>query len=174
MRRDDRKWITQYNGLFCVLNEVGQVLTWKLTRRLSFDHVEQQLMLLNERFNREGRIVEEFYVDICCSWRKKLQKIFGPELKVYLDLFHAVQRKMPKRHPFHLACLQCLKLVFRDPADAGPERKKNTPSPAVIRQNLESFKSRWEGVSHDGQLIVTPAVLHEIRCLQRHIDAFQE
>ena len=53
VRRDDRKWITQYNGLFCVLNEVGQVLTWKLTRRLSFDHIEQQLMLLNERFKGE-------------------------------------------------------------------------------------------------------------------------
>ena len=29
VRIDDKRWITQYKGLFCVLNEVGQVLTWK-------------------------------------------------------------------------------------------------------------------------------------------------
>ena len=64
VRIDDKRWITQYKGLFCVLNEVGQVLTWKLTRSLSFDHIEQQLMLLNERFHRVGKNVEEFFVDI--------------------------------------------------------------------------------------------------------------
>ena len=33
----DKRWVKQYNGLFCTLNDVGEVLTWKLTRSLSFE-----------------------------------------------------------------------------------------------------------------------------------------
>ena len=29
--RSDGKWVGQYNGLFCVLNSDGEVLTWKFT-----------------------------------------------------------------------------------------------------------------------------------------------
>ena len=136
IRPEDGKWITQYNGLFCVLNPEGQVLTWKLTRSLSFDHIKEQLERLNERFHQNEKVVHEFFIDICCSWRHKLQQIFGTQLKVYLDLFHAVQRigrKLPKRHPFHSACMRSLTLVFRDPTDM------ETPSPDIIRHNLEEF-----------------------------------
>lgn len=147
VRPDDGKWVKQYNGLFCVLNPEGQVLRWKLTRSLCFEHIEKQLQLLNERFRKNGQFVDKFYVDICCSWRQKLQNTFGPQLKVYLYLFHAVRRlgrKLPKCHPFHFACIRSLTLAFRDPTDVGLERKKKSPSPEIMCCNLEALKSKWE------------------------------
>ena len=33
-REVDGEWIKQYSGLFCVLNSLGEVLTWKLTKDL--------------------------------------------------------------------------------------------------------------------------------------------
>ena len=128
------------NNTTVLCNPEGQVLTWKLTRSLCFEDIEKQLQLLNERFRKNGQFVDEFDVDICCSWRQKLQNTFGPQLKVYLDLFHAVKRigrKLPKRHPFHFACIRSLTLAFHDPTDVGLERKKKTPSPEIIRCNLE-------------------------------------
>ena len=173
VRKSDGKWMKQYHGLFCVLNSDGEVLTWKFTRSVAFDDIQQQLSLLNDRFTQAGRIVEEFYIDICCSWRKKLQDIFGPQLKVQLDLFHAVQRiskKIPKRHPYHSECLRTLTVVFRDPTDTGPVRRKSTPSPSVIREGLENFQKRWKGVSYNGRLIFPPAAEIEVRSLLVHVD----
>ena len=126
MRPDDGKWIKQYNGLFCVLNPEGELLTWKLTRSLSFEHTQRQLELLNERFQQKGKIVQEFYVDIRMLLMAPKTTV-GPQLKVCLDLFHAVQRisrKIPKRHPFHSAFMRSLTLVFRDPTDVGLEKRK--------------------------------------------------
>ena len=98
-RTGDNRWITQYETLFCVLNSKGQVVTWRLTPRLTFSEVEFDLIALKNRFDLHGKVLKEFYIDNCCSWRKKLQQIFGNELIVYLDLFHAVKRfsdKIPK------------------------------------------------------------------------------
>ena len=138
-RSIDNKWIKQFKGLFCILNNFGEVVTWKLTKQLAFDEVKNQIELLHNRCSKKGIIIEMFYVDNCCSWRNKLIAIFGPQLKVYLDLFHAVQRissKISKHHKFHNQCLQSLRLVFRDPADQGSQRVMITPSPEVIQQNL--------------------------------------
>ncbi len=30
--RSDHKWITQYNSLFIIMNELGQVLSWQFTK----------------------------------------------------------------------------------------------------------------------------------------------
>ena len=173
VRNCDKHWIRQYSGLFCTLNQAGEVMTWKLTRSLTFDRVKETLSLLNDRLTKQGKTVNEFYVDICCAWRKKLQDIFGPQLKVYLDIFLAVQRitkVIPKRHPFHKDCLQTLTFVFRDPSDKGNERTKPTPSPAVLRENLISFQKQWESVSCNGREILPPVAIHEIQCLLKHID----
>ena len=35
--REDGVWSKQYEGLFCVLNSDGEVMTWKATKSLSFD-----------------------------------------------------------------------------------------------------------------------------------------
>ena len=173
VRAADNHWIKQYSGLFCVMNADGQVLSWKLTKTLTFEDIQDRLLALRERLQKHGEQVEQFFVDTCCSLRSKLQSIFGPQLKVYLDVFHAVQRitkTLPKRHPYHRDCLKSLQLVFRDPSDHGPVRTKPTPSPPILRQQLLQFQSVWEGISCNGRVIISPAAKKEIRCLLVHID----
>ena len=94
----DGKWVTQYGS---VMNELGQVVTWQLTNSTSFDEVSLLLHDLKNRIDLpEGRHLT-IYVDNCCQVKKKLQKVFGIDIAVKLDLFHAVQqitRSMSKRH----------------------------------------------------------------------------
>lgn len=40
VRQADDNWINQYKGLFCVLNAAGHVVTWKMTKGLAMDDVE--------------------------------------------------------------------------------------------------------------------------------------
>ena len=98
-RNFDCRWITQFTGLFCVLNGNGQVVTWKLTKNMTFNNVEDQLLSLQERLKVQGKNLTEFFIDNCCSWHNKLQQVFGADLSVKLDLFHAIKRigdKIPK------------------------------------------------------------------------------
>ena len=44
------------------------------------------------------------------------------------------------------------------------------PSAAVLRQQLLSFKAKWEEISFSGQAIISPTVTKEIHCLLVHID----
>ena len=107
-----------------------------------FENVLEQLMMLKRRLDEQGSQLKEFYVDNCCSWRKKLQQVFGPHLLVYLDIFHAVKRvteKISKRHTLRSPCIQELKMVFRDRTDVGPERTKPTPNAEVLTNNLDKF-----------------------------------
>ena len=106
-RMADKLWIKQYSSLFCVLNANGEVLSWKMTKTLSFDDMKDVLSVLNARLVEQGICLQEFFIDNCCSLRRKLQSIFGSQLTVLLDIFHAVQRissKIPKRHPCHHEC----------------------------------------------------------------------
>ena len=143
MSRDvDCRWITQFSALFCVLNGNGQVVTWKLTKNMTFNNVEDQLVSLHERLMMQGKNVLEFYIDNCCSWRNKLQQVFGAHLSVKLDIFHAVKRisdKIPKRHPLRNDCVKHLSMVFRDPQDRGDSRLMETPDPNVLVAQLDVF-----------------------------------
>ena len=63
---------------------------------------------------------------------KKITKVFGFELKVKLDLFHAIKRvgeKVSKKHPLRKVFMDDWRLVFRDPSDLGKDRKLITPAP---------------------------------------------
>ena len=173
VRENDGRWITQYSGLFCVLNSEGNILTWKLAKSLTFDEIKECMEHLQLRLQRNGKTLETFYVDNCCSWRKKLVGVFGPQLKVYLDIFHAVQRvakKIPKRHPYRFQCMESLKLVFREKCDHGTTRTKPTPAPSVLHQNLVKFQQQWENISYDGRKILPPAAVKEIKSLLVHVD----
>lgn len=173
VRPADQHWVKQYPGLFCVLNADGEVLSWKLTKRLSFEHIEDVLLALQQRFIKQGKQLEEFYIDNCCSFRNKLQKVFGTQLSVFLDIFHAVQRiskKIPKRHPYYHECLRSLQMVFRDPSDQGRSRTKITPPAHILRQQMCSFQDTWHDVAYNGKLVLPPAAIQEIRNILVHID----
>lgn len=134
-RAEDNKWVQQFTALFCVLNSEGQVMTWKFTPSVKFSHCEDILQALQQRLELQNKCVSEFVVDICCGWRQKLQAVFGPNLKVLLDLFHAVQRvleKIPKRHKLRPMCARDFRMVFRNPADRGEQRTMATPSAGTV------------------------------------------
>ena len=172
VRREDKKWVTQYKGMLCVQNGDGEVMSWKLVKDVSFDSVASVLADLNRRLGRKQRQVSHFIVDNCCQWRNKLQSIFGNHLIVKLDVFHAIQRvskKIPKRHHYHSQCIHALKLVFRDPSDRGKERKLTTPSPAKILENIEKFHSQWSGIDHEGRPVLPQPAINELAKLKYHI-----
>ena len=102
LRPSDRKWERQYDSMFAVLNEDGIVLAWQLTKGTAFENLKDLLTNLKQRFDQQKRNVKLCVIDNCCSWRGKMQQVFGSEMEVKLDLFHAVQRVVrciPKRHP---------------------------------------------------------------------------
>lgn len=156
-----------------MLNAQGQVLTWRLTPRLSFTEVENDLIMLEKRLQSQRKVLKEFYIDNCCTWRKKLQKVFGDQLAVYLDIFHAVKRfteKIPKRHPLRKECLREWRMVFRDPSDQGEKRVSSTPSPDILECNINNFLKHWKNVEYDGKKLLSAAALKEIRNLRVHIE----
>ena len=53
-RQSDDRWIKQYQGLFCILNANGQVVTWKLTKGLAVNDVEDVLIALKTRLQQHG------------------------------------------------------------------------------------------------------------------------
>jgi hypothetical protein len=111
---------------------MGQIITWRLTPDQSFACVEGALVALRDRFVKQGVTVKVFYIDNCCTWRSKLRSVFGSELRVMLDLFHAVKRigdKISKKHELRSACMEDLRMVFRNPSDRGLQRTMATPAP---------------------------------------------
>ena len=159
------------SSVLCV-SLLGQVVTWKLTPGLAFDNVEDTLVQLKQRLTAQGKNLKEFYIDNCCSWRNKLQHVFGNEVLVYLDIFHAVKRvaeKIPKRHPLRAECMQDLRMVFRDPADRGKERHMETPSPGVLQNNMDIFLQRWKNAEYDGKKVLKATALKQIANIQVHM-----
>ena len=76
VREVDKHWINQYSGLFCVHNAEGHVMSWKMTRSLSFEHIQDYLIAIKQRLQRNAQEVEEFYVDNCCALRGKLKTYY--------------------------------------------------------------------------------------------------
>ena len=144
-----------------------------MTKSLSFESMEDMLLALRNRLACQGKQLKEFEIDNCCSLRQKLQSVFGAQLHVYLDIFHAVQRistKIPKRHPYYYECLKSLQLVFRDPSDQGSVRMKVTPPPHVLRQQMCMFQETWKDMEFNGKKILPPLAMKEIRCLLVHME----
>ena len=110
---------------------------------------------------------------------KKLQEVFGQNLNVKLDLFHAVQRvikKVPKRDKrgrtmklVRQRMINDLRMVFRDPADIGSTRMANSPSPAVMLRNLDNFLKKWNDQKHEGHNILPCQTIEELNKLKTHI-----
>lgn len=101
---------------------------------------------------------------------KKL--VFGRDLKVYLDIFHAMKRvseKIPKRHRLRQECMDEWRLVFRDPSDRGKERHMATPSAEVLESSLDQFKNRWKDAQCNGQPVLSMPALKEIEHIRVHM-----
>jgi hypothetical protein len=170
--RSDKKWVCQYDSAFLVCNENGKIVSWQFTKGTSFQNVRTLLENIVKRCHTHGCTVKTVYVDNCCQWRNKIREVFGSNVTVLLDLFHAVQRitrKIPKRHPFYGACVEQLRLVFRSSGDCGIERTKPTPSPTQLLQNVDSFISQWKDVSHENRFVLTKECLEEFEKLKVHI-----
>ena len=167
-QRADNRWITQYNSVFFVMNEIGQVIAWQLAKSTSIDEVELLLNRLTARLTTASLPV---YIDNCCQLREKLTNIMGTNVLVKLDLFHAVQRitrTISKKHPYFYQCMADLKLVFRQPNDFGSMRKLSTPDSSVMSTNLDSFVRKWEACTHGEWNIITENTKKEVSSLKKH------
>jgi hypothetical protein len=172
-RKCDSHWEKQYDSMICVMNEIGCVIAWQLTLGTAFDKVEDLLKGLHSRFQNQGRNVKLCFTDNCCTWKRKLQSVFGKELNVKLDLFHAVQRvvnKISKRHPFSFNCAQAFSLILRQPHDHGESRKENTPDPETMNKQLDNFVLTWKDVIYLDKPVLTLDALKEIKNLREHIN----
>jgi hypothetical protein len=175
VRLPDNKWITQYDSLFCIINEKGQVVAWQLTKGTSLTRVEDLLKDLKKRLDKQNVTLDAIYVDNCCHVRKKISEIFGDSIPVKLDLFHAIARvtkKIPKqtRHYMSGTCIKDFANVFRSVGDKEKERKMPTPSQEQLLENLNTFLKMWNGVQHgEKEDVLTSATIHEIQCLHEHI-----
>ena len=171
--RSDGKWVTLYETIFIVLNEEGVVVSWQFTKSTSLEEVKPLLLALKERIELPERTPLTIYVDNCCHVRKQLQEIFGNDVLVKLDLFHAVQRitrSMSKQHTFFLSCVHDFKMSLRNPVDLGKRRTMHTPDSTVINRNIDQFMSAWSRVQDSStSSIITSKVAKQVQLLQAHI-----
>jgi hypothetical protein len=85
----DGKPFHPWKSLCFVMNELGQVVWWgALKGRESITEIKPHLERLNTRLCRLQGPVRIIWVDDCCRYRKKLQEIFGPDVRVKLDHWH--------------------------------------------------------------------------------------
>lgn len=170
--RPDGRWVSQYEAALIVLNNLGQIITWQLTRTTSLDETLPMLTKLNERLAKSHARPKIICVDNCCTVRGKLQAIFGSDTFICLDLFHAVQRiikSMPKKHPMFFHCKRDVSMIFRDPMDRGSKRKMVTPDCNTMLKNFEDFVKKWKGVEFKGSNIMNNNVSNALNHLRVHI-----
>lgn len=138
--------------------------------------MEDLLKDLKKRLDKQNATLNAIYVDNCCHVRKKIAKIFGSNVPVKLDLFHAISRvtqKIPKQTHHYMtgSCIMDFTNVFRSHTDKEKERKQPTPSPEQMQENLSSFLKKWNNVQHgEEESVQTSATIHEIQCLSKHIE----
>lgn len=105
--------------------------------------------------------------------RAKIGSIFGDNVLVKLDLFHAVKRiitTLRKKHPLSHQCRQDLQLVFRKDGDRAPKRSEATPEPDVINTKLDKFVSKWKDIEDQhGKKVFSSDTLEAVRKLKEHI-----
>lgn len=144
--RKDKVWIIQYDSLFIVMNDKGYILTWQLTKGTSFEEVRTLLEDLQVHGRTQGAQIQNLYVDDCCKLRNKIISVFGPQTKVKLDIFHAVQRMTRitnKQHTLFYKCVSKFRTVFREDGDSGETRVSDTHPPEKIMENLDTFCCEW-------------------------------
>lgn len=120
-RAEDGAWINQYNSIFCILNERGEINNWSslLTDTFpseGFDEVKGMFMDIKEHSKENG--LKLICIDNCCKWSSLLTDIF-PDVSIKQDLFHAVQRfvkTLKKRDPVQRDVAADFGKIFRCPS----------------------------------------------------------
>ena len=169
--REDGKWVQQYDALFVVMNNAGKILTWQFTKGTTFAEIDMVLKNLKERC----QCLSTVYIDDCCKLRNKVQKVFGNNVSVKLDLFHAVQRisrTLAIKCGLHHKCIQDLTHVFRANGDVGKQRQSSTPEPEVMMSKMDAFAKKWESVRDiKGVHVFSSDTVGAIQKLKKHISA---
>ena len=168
VREIDKKFVTQFQQLFICLNELGQVVAWRLTKSTAFGEIEDLLVSLGRRNSEKGNKLELVCVDDCCHVANKYHRIFH-HATVKLDLFHACQRitrTFSRQNALHKDITKDFVQVFRQDDDLGEKRTKNTADKEKIEKNLNSFVDRWSNIPYSP---ITEATYSEIKNLQEHV-----
>ena len=169
-RQEDGNWVTQYNSIFCTLNEKGEVLSWQFTKSESFPEVRDMFVEIKERL--ENNDLDHICIDNCCKWQSLLNEIF-PEASVKQDLFHAVQRfvkTLKKRDPIQRDVAADFGKIFQHPQDMGDTRKMTTPSSNILLSNLDNFSKKWKNhETRGGVEILNRERLGAINNIRGHI-----
>ena len=151
------------------MNEHGQIITWQLTKGTSFVEIDDLLENLKSR----SQTIQIVYIDDCCKRRRKIHSVFGQDVSVKLDLFHATQRitrTLRKSNDQFYNCVQDLRLVFRKEGDSGRKRMSDTLDSQVMMQHMDLFMKKWKDVSDSkGNTVFTPQTASEINNLKKHI-----
>lgn len=148
----DGRWVKQYSALFLALNGDGQVLCWQFCKNQRHTTVRPLLRRLAKRC-----AIEIVYTDQCCTDRKFLEEIFGPEVKVYLDTFHFKQRilrTVNSKHDNYYTLVRNLKELF-----VGGD---------WTRQQMLDHLDQWEELARE-QGMWTPAVGKAVAAGRKHI-----
>lgn len=169
-RPGDNKWQNLFDSLFCIMNEDGLVIAFKLTSQRSFQVVEPLMTELRSR-HKDKKL--QIIIDNCCSWRKQLQGIFGGDTDVKLDLFHAIQRvtkTVSRRHPLNKQFVHGVRCVFRMATDHGVKRQQPTPTSAQISRQMRLFRDNWkEASSTEGVSLLTGETSKALDNLMKHV-----
>lgn len=107
-----KTWTKQYDSLFMIFNEFGQVLSFEFVKTTAFSSIENHFKSLETSL---GNAVKLIVLDNCCHWKSKIQKHFA-NADVKLDIVHAVQsitKKVSKKNEFWKDIQKSLKVVFR-------------------------------------------------------------
>ena len=59
-------------------------------KKEDFDAIRLMLESLKHHECLKKKEKEFFIIDNCCTWRNKIEEVFGKNTKVLLDLFHAI------------------------------------------------------------------------------------
>lgn len=151
-----------------------KVLLWlgNLLKPTSLEEVKSLLLSLNKRIELSENISFTVYADNCCQVRRQLKEIFGQDIQVKLDLFHAVQRvsrAMSRQHILYLPCIRDFKMILRNATDRGEKRTMPTPDSDTLNRNIEHFLNTWADAQFDNCNIITPKVAKQIHLLQTHV-----
>ena len=168
-RAEDGKWIKQYNSVFCVINEHGEVISWQLTKSEGFSEVRELFVDLKKRFDLNSPKI--ICIDNCCKWRSLLEEIF-PGTMIKQDLFHAVQRfvkTLKKKDSVQREIASDFGKIFRNPQDMGDIRKLSTPGKDILLSNLQNFMKKWEKQESSGVTILNRDRLNAISKIRNHV-----